>query len=132
MLDRNNAFEINKFTPLWKKIRQKNVRLIHAHKRGANFLGSLIIATRVGGIPEAVEEGVNGFLVPAGDHQAMAKRMIQLIDDGSLRVEMEQKGLAIVKERFSGEQMVRRVEDLYTEILSGRVRQEGSRDPANC
>ena len=43
------------------------------------------VATRVGGIPEVVEDGVSGLLVPAGDVDALARAVERLIDDPARR-----------------------------------------------
>lgn len=78
-----------------------------------------VVATRVGGIPEAVEDGASGFLVPAGDHEALASRLVQLGKNGALRSSMGQKGLAIVRDKFSEKLMLSRVMELYAEALAG-------------
>src|SRR5678816_941444 len=59
-----------------------------------------IVATRVGGIPELVEDGVTGFLVERGDRDAAASKLGQLASDPELRRRMGQAGKEIVSERF--------------------------------
>ena len=44
--------------------------------------GTPVVATAVGGIPEQIEDGKTGFLVPAGDAVAMAARIEQVLKDG--------------------------------------------------
>jgi glycosyltransferase involved in cell wall biosynthesis len=62
--------------------------------------GKPVLATRVGGIPEIVEDGVTGYLVSAGDREAIADRMLRLAGDGSLRRRMGIAGRGVVQSRF--------------------------------
>jgi len=60
-----------------------------------------VIATRVGGIPEVVEDGVSGYLVEPGDVDALAARVAALIADRSLRARMGEAGRARVERHFT-------------------------------
>jgi glycosyltransferase involved in cell wall biosynthesis len=51
-------------------------------------VGTPVIATRVGGVPEIVEDGVNGLLVPAGDPPALAAAVERFFDDADLRARL--------------------------------------------
>ncbi len=75
--------------------------------------GKPVVATSVGGIPELVEDGVSGFLVSAGDHEAAAQRLNRLAQDGALRSRMGQAGRVAVKDRFDLERNVARLIELY-------------------
>jgi glycosyltransferase involved in cell wall biosynthesis len=77
-----------------------------------------IVATRVGGVPEVVREGVNGFLVPSEDYRALADKITLLLSNKGLSKKMGQEGLSIVKHQFSESIMARKIEDLYTQTLS--------------
>jgi len=77
-----------------------------------------IVATHVGGIPEVIQEGVNGFLVPPKDPQALAEKLLVLLTNPSMAKEMGQRGLCIVKQKFSEEAMIKKVENLYTHALA--------------
>lgn len=79
-----------------------------------------VVATRVGGIPDAIVEGENGFLVESGDVAALADRLALLADDPALRARMGANGLARVEE-FSVAGMVRRTEALYQALLARRA-----------
>jgi glycosyltransferase involved in cell wall biosynthesis len=68
--------------------------------------GKPVVATTAGGIPEVVEDGVTGLLVPPRDHEAMADAIVRLLTDADLRREMGVAGLAAARERFSVERMV--------------------------
>jgi glycosyltransferase involved in cell wall biosynthesis len=72
-----------------------------------------VVATRAGGIPEIVSDGVTGFLVERGDHAAMAGCILTLLRDPALRARMGEAGLQVVKERFDMPTNVRRLIDLY-------------------
>jgi glycosyltransferase involved in cell wall biosynthesis len=60
-----------------------------------------VVATRVGGIPEVVEDGVNGYLVEPGDVDALAARVATLIADPALRARMGEAGRARVERDFT-------------------------------
>ena len=70
-----------------------------------------VVATRVGGIPEVIEDGMNGYLVEPGDIEALANRVKNLITDPSLRARMGEAGRANVEEKFT-ERLVREFERL--------------------
>src|SRR4029078_4551379 len=75
-----------------------------------------IVATRAGGIPEVVEDGVTGSLVPPRDHAAMAKAIVQLLKDNGLRERMGEAGLARVTERFTVDRMVVETAAAYARV----------------
>ena len=60
-----------------------------------------VIASRVGGIPEVIHEGVNGFMTEAGDAAGLRDRMQCLLDDPALADEMGRNGRRMVRELFS-------------------------------
>jgi glycosyltransferase involved in cell wall biosynthesis len=64
-----------------------------------------VIGTRVGGIPEVVEDGVTGLLVPVGDQQRLAEAITYLARDGKLRVKMGLAGRRRFEQRFTAGQM---------------------------
>ena len=66
-----------------------------------------------GGIGEAVESGVNGFIYPALDHQALAQIMIRFHLNPEKRREMGRQARRIVEERFSVGTYVRRLYEMY-------------------
>jgi glycosyltransferase involved in cell wall biosynthesis len=75
-----------------------------------------IVATRTGGIPEIVEDGVNGVLVPPRDHAEMAKAIVRLLNDGALRKKMGDAGFARVQARFTVERMVAETASVYARV----------------
>jgi len=62
--------------------------------------GKPVVATRVGGIPEVVQDQESGYLVERGDVEIMANRVLTLLNDASLRERMGNKGKNIVREKF--------------------------------
>lgn len=79
--------------------------------------GVPVVATRVGGNPEAIEEGVTGLLVPPRDPAALARAICRLLQNPELALTLGQAGRQRVTERFSLEQMVRETEHLYLQLL---------------
>src|SRR5437899_8370951 len=75
-----------------------------------------IVATRAGGIPEIVEDGVNGLLVPPRDHPALATAIVRALKDEGWRRLMGEAGLARVRERFSVERMVSETAAVYKHL----------------
>ncbi len=75
-----------------------------------------IVATRTGGIPEIVEDGVNGVLVPPRDHAAMAKAIVGLLRNAEERGRMGEAGLARVQARFTVERMVAETASVYERV----------------
>jgi len=89
-----------------------------------------VVATTAGGIPEAVEHGVTGLLVPPHNAGALADAILALLKDVGLRRRMGEAGLARVRDRFSVDRMVDETVAVY-ERVAGRPRAagNGSRPP---
>ena len=79
--------------------------------------GVPVVASAVGGIPEAVRDGVNGLLVPPGDTAALAAAIKQLLADPALAARLGQNGQRLVREEFSVETMVDGNLAVYREML---------------
>ena len=75
--------------------------------------GLPIVATNVGGIPEIVNDGKTGFLVPPKNPEALAEKIKLLAKNQDLRQQMGQEGLARVKNKFSQNEMIRKTFTLY-------------------
>ena len=84
--------------------------------------GAPTVATRVGGTPEAVSDGVSGILVPPADSAAMADAVVHLLKDQQLAAHLGRSARARVVEHFSVRRMVRATEDLYTDLLERKER----------
>lgn len=77
-----------------------------------------IVATDAGGIPEVVEDGTTGFIVPPRDHQAMAAAIVKLLKDEALRRRMGEAGVALVNAKFSAERMVQETIAVYQRVMA--------------
>ena len=78
-------------------------------------VGSPVVATRVGGVPEIVEDEVNGLLVPAGDPAALAAAVRRFFADEELRVRLT-AGAAPSARRFSLESVIDRLEQTLARV----------------
>jgi glycosyltransferase involved in cell wall biosynthesis len=75
------------------------------------------VATSVGGVPDVVDDGVDGFLVPVGDVDAMADALERLARDPDLRRRFGDAGRDRVSSRYRVERLVDDVDELYRELL---------------
>lgn len=82
----------------------------------AMALGKPIVASNVGGIPDLVIDGKNGFLVPAADVETMAARIRELLDDPGKREEMGNTGRRYAV-GYSSEEMVKKIDLLCRHLL---------------
>ena len=71
------------------------------------------VSTAVGGIPEVVESGVSGLLVPFGDLDALARAIERLVDDAALRSALGRAAQRRARERFGAETVVPRYVEIY-------------------
>jgi glycosyltransferase involved in cell wall biosynthesis len=78
-------------------------------------VGTPVLATAVGGVPEIVEDGVNGLLVPAGDREAFAEAVARFAADSSLR-ERLRAGAAASVERFAPEHVYAELEAILQSV----------------
>ncbi|MHB1556384.1 MAG: glycosyltransferase, partial [Isosphaeraceae bacterium] len=78
--------------------------------------GVPVVATAVGGTPEAVEDGVSGYLVPPGRPTELARRILDSVRDELRRREMGRRGRERVLREFSFESLARSFERLFREF----------------
>jgi sugar transferase (PEP-CTERM/EpsH1 system associated) len=83
--------------------------------------GLPVIATRVGGNAELMEEGLTGRLVPRADPEALATEILHYFDDPQLARRHGGAGRSLVEKRFSLDLMVRRYDELYSGVLGGAL-----------
>ena len=76
------------------------------------------IATRVGGVPELITHGVDGFLEAVGDLPAQSARAIQLLTDPSLHQKMAAAARRTAVERFATSRIIPQYERYYEELLN--------------
>jgi len=75
--------------------------------------GVAVVATKAGGLAEAVEDGVSGLLVEVGDARALARAIMKVLEDESLRRRLIRGGKELLKNRFSADIMVERTLSVY-------------------
>lgn len=80
--------------------------------------GRPVVATRVGGVPDVVRDGVDGFLVEAGDVEGLADRLAELARDPELRRRLGAAGRARVVPRYAVDRLVDDTDRLYRSLLS--------------
>jgi glycosyltransferase involved in cell wall biosynthesis len=78
--------------------------------------GCPVVASAVGGIPDVIEDGVNGLLVPAGDTQALAAAIRRLVGDPAFAGRLGAAARATIAARFTTEGMLGRIEQLYISL----------------
>ncbi len=82
----------------------------------AMALGKPVVATRVGGIPEIVEHGRTGILVPPADEGEMSRALLTLIDDPQVRADMGMKGKSRVERHFLLDRMLDDLCQIYKKL----------------
>ena len=93
----------------------------------ALFLGTPVVATKVGGIPEIVSDGLDGILVPPADSDALADAIMELLNNDERRQRMAGAGRQKILTKFGFEEMVRSYEILYAHL----TRAETDKGPAS-
>ncbi len=78
------------------------------------------VVTRVGGNPEAIREGENGFMVPVEDDAAAAERLLYLLRNPERAVKIGESGRTSAQTRFSAETMIKSLISLYRDLLAKR------------
>jgi len=79
------------------------------------------IATNAGGVPELIEDGVNGLLCPVGDVEGMARGAIELLSDANLSRAMAAAGRQIAQQRFCTTRIIPRYEAFYEQVVNESV-----------
>ena len=74
-----------------------------------------VVATPVGGTPELLKDGVNGYLIPVGDHVALANSITKLLDDPLLAKKMGQSGRELVEASYTWDAVAEQTERVYIE-----------------
>lgn len=81
--------------------------------------GLPVVASSVGGLPELVEDGRTGWLVPPADPNALAARLRELLLNPAQRQAFGRAGHARAQAHFSTEKMVASISEIYNELLAG-------------
>jgi glycosyltransferase involved in cell wall biosynthesis len=83
----------------------------------AILYGRPVVSTEVGGIAEAIEDGVSGFLAPPKSADVLAEKLIRIATDGELARSMNERAQRTLKEMFGPERFLKQVEELYAGLL---------------
>jgi glycosyltransferase involved in cell wall biosynthesis len=78
------------------------------------------VVTRVGGNPEAIIDGENGFLVPGEDDAEAAEKLLTLLRDPDRRAKIGESGRKSVQTRFSADVMIQKLIGVYRDLLAER------------
>lgn len=78
--------------------------------------GTPTVTTNVGGIPDAIEDGVHGYLISPGDVGGLADRIIRLLGDEGLRRRLGSAARARVSQGFSAQEVLAHVDALYRDL----------------
>jgi glycosyltransferase involved in cell wall biosynthesis len=89
-----------------------------------------VIAYNVGGVPEAMRDGITGYLVQKGDIATFAQRLQELLSDRETRTAMGRAGRKFVESKFTLTQLAQRHEAWYLEILREKKNQSAAAPPA--
>jgi len=76
------------------------------------------VATRVGGVPELIEHGVDGFLAEVGDLSSMAQYALRLLQNPSLHAEVSRQARQTAQKRFCSSLIIPHYEELYRRVLA--------------
>ena len=79
------------------------------------------VATRVGGTPDVIRDGIDGFLVDPADNGELAARLAELAHDAPRRAAMGAAGRARVLERYAVGRLIDDIDRLYRELLATRA-----------
>ena len=86
----------------------------------AMVLGRAIVASNVGGIPEVINDGATGLLVPPADSAALASAITRLLLDAPLRARLGEQAPLLVEREWSASRMVDRTAEVYEDVLERR------------
>lgn len=76
-----------------------------------------VIASNIGGLPEVVIDGKTGYLVPPGDAESIAEKIIKLIEEPSLRQRLGKGGRKFVVDNYEWESCASKMEGIYNDIF---------------
>ena len=79
--------------------------------------GCPVVGSRVGGIPDIITDGENGFLVPEQDPGALADRIIRIISDTNLKETFRKNGYLRIRESFTWDIVAERFSEIYSHVI---------------
>lgn len=125
--NKDSVIFAGQLSDVWPFYAAADVFVLPSHSEGSpNVLleamaaGIPIVATAVGGVPEMVEHNQNALLVPANDPSALADAIARVLADGELAQRLTADASALVGTRYSPENYVRSLVEIYREVLRTR------------
>lgn len=87
----------------------------------ASACGLPVVVSRVGGLPEVVEDGISGYLVEKDNVEQFATTLLKLVQDDALRTQMGQAGRELVFKKYQWQESVSILEEVYGKVVNPRV-----------
>jgi glycosyltransferase involved in cell wall biosynthesis len=84
----------------------------------AQCLGLVVVARSVGGIPDVIQDGVNGLLVDSNDPRSLAQACLRALSDRALSERLAEAGARLVASNFAASATARQVAQLYSTLLA--------------
>ena len=79
--------------------------------------GLPVVATATTGSQEIIKDGLNGFLVPIGDSQALARKILYLLNNPAKAKEMGENGRRMVKEKFDQQKIIKKIVKFWQDLI---------------
>ena len=92
-------------------------------------MGLPVVSTYHGGIPELVEDGVSGFLVPEKDAEAIAQKLSYLIEHPEIWAEMGKAGRKSVKQKYDINKLNDELVEIYQQLLNSEIHNPSFSEP---
>ena len=127
MLEKKSFIVINRFIPyregakLFQRCSVVVLPYIEGSQSGVVFpayaFRKPVVVTDVGSLPEIVDDGITGFVVPPRDSKALAEKIILLLEDKKLRRKMGEKAYRKLKTDLSWDKISKEIVEIYEETL---------------
>jgi len=86
----------------------------------AMVIGTPIIATKVGGLPEMIEDKISGILVEPKDPEALANTIEHVLKDKDLQIQLSEGGVKRIKEKYSSDKIYKNYINYFEEMHKNR------------
>ena len=83
--------------------------------------GVPVISTPVGGIPDVLEDGVNGFIVPCGDTVMLSKRITDILKNYSLFQNMSKNNYRKIAQNFNTTKIIEKLRNIYNSMIANQI-----------
>jgi len=77
-----------------------------------------VVALNIEGCRDLIRDGINGFLVPLADKEALAERIIRLLTENQLAIQMGKEGRKMVETKYTWETIAKKTLDLYAHVCN--------------